>query len=94
MANTREALKKIGASNMNDEALVEAGKNTIREKIAQTLRDAGIEEAVGFEVKLLNGETISITSDRNPALDRPASDVAEVSVKQSARAGFRQVFVA
>lgn len=94
MARTRDALKTIGARSMNEETLVEAGKNTIRDLIAKTLRDAGVEDAVGFELKLVNGETITINSDRNPALDRPASDVARdgVAIRQSARAGLAVVF--
>jgi len=94
MANTRETLKRIGASKMNDQALVDKGKQTIRDVVASALRNAGVEDAVGFELKLVNGETISITSDSNPNLDRPAAEVAPggVNIRQSARAGLALVF--
>lgn len=85
MSNTREALAKLGAA--NSDALVEAGKNTLRQKIAQTLREAGITEAVGFEVKLKNGEEFTILSDSNPRMSTPAAEVASVRPRQSARAG-------
>lgn len=68
-------------------ALVELGKKTIRDRVQEALAASGIENAVGFELKLVNGETISITSDENPNLNRPAEEVSEVSVKQSAQAG-------
>lgn len=88
MANTRGSLAEVGRRALNDEAqLIEAGKRTIRDVVQKALVDAGIEEAVGFELKLVNGETISITSDSNPALNRPAEDVQEVNVRQSAKAG-------
>jgi hypothetical protein len=72
--------------------LAAVGAKTIRDAIAETLKAKGIEDAVGFELKLTNGETISITSDSNPALDRPAAEVRSVDVKQSARAGLAQIF--
>jgi hypothetical protein len=72
--------------------LAAVGAKTIRDAIAETLKAKGIEDAVGFELKLTNGETISITSDGHPALDRPAAEVSNLEVKQSARAGLAQIF--
>ena len=86
MANTREQLKRIGAESVNDEALVQAGMRTIRGAVQETLKAKGITEA-NFDLVLKNGERISITSDTNPALDRPAEEVSSMSVKQSAKAG-------
>jgi hypothetical protein len=97
MANTRQNLAEIGRKNLqSEEALVEAGKKTIRDAVTEALRKAGIQDAVGFDLKLVNGETISITSDKNPALDRPAAEISNdpgsVRIKTAARAGLTQVF--
>lgn len=97
MANTRRNLADIGRKSLTSEdALVEAGKKTIRDVVTEALRKAGVEDAVGFDLKLVNGETISITSDKNPALDRPAAEVSSdpgsVRIKNAARAGLVQVW--
>jgi hypothetical protein len=94
MANTRKALRDIGASNMNEDALVQKGIETIRDLVKDALRSKGIEDAVAFELKLTNGETITINSESNPNLNRPASEVAPdgLNVRQSARAGLTRVF--
>lgn len=70
-------------------ALVELGKKQIRDSLKEFLSSNGIQEAVSFELKLTNGETIVIASDSNPALNRPASEVADggIRVRQSASAG-------
>lgn len=85
MSNTRSALANLGAQ--NSDVLVEAGKATLRDKIAQVLRDSGITEAVGFEVKLTNGEEFTIVSESNPRMSTPATEVASVRPRPSARAG-------
>lgn len=90
MANTREELAKIGAQ--NSEALVQAGVRTVRDAIRDALKAKGISEAVGFELTLKNGENITILSEDNPNMDRPASEVQSVAVKQSARAGYEPLF--
>jgi hypothetical protein len=92
MGNTREVLKKLGTQ-QSEEALVEAGKRTIADAVAQTLREKGISEAVGFDIVLKNGERITISSDSNPNLQRPASEVESINVRQSAKAGLVQLFV-
>ena|SRR5687767_11942336 len=97
MANTRRTLADIGRKQLQtEEQLIEAGKRTIRDVVKDALRKAGVEDAVGFDLRLVNGETISITSDNNPALDRPAAEISpeagSVRMKQAARAGLIQVF--
>lgn len=86
MSNTRQALANLGAQ--NSDALVEAGKNTLRDLIAETLRKAGITEAVSFDIQLKNGETFNIASEANPRMSTPAAEVSSVAPRQSARAGF------
>lgn len=88
MSSTRNALKALGSQSMNEEALIEAGKNTLRDKIAQTLRESGITEAVSFDVVLKNGETFNIASEANPRMATPAAEVSSVRPRQSARAGY------
>jgi hypothetical protein len=97
MANIRKNLAEIGQKSLQSEgAQVQAGIRTIRDVVKDALKAAGVEDAVGFDLKLLNGETISITSDSNPALDRPAAEISpeagSVRMKQAARAGLIQVF--
>lgn len=89
MGTTRNALKALGSQ--NEEAQIEAGKVTLRNKIAQVLRESGLTEAVGFEVKLKNGEEFTILSESNPRMATPASEVASVTPRQSARAGSEDV---
>lgn len=85
MSRTRDALTQLGSA--NSDALVEAGKVTLRNLIAETLRKAGITEAIGFEVKLKNGEEFTILSENSPRMATSASEVESVRPRQSARAG-------
>lgn len=85
MSNTRQALANLGAQ--NSDALVQAGLQTLKDVIRKALNDSGIEEAVGFEVKLTNGEEFTVLSEANPRMSTPAADVASVTPRQSARAG-------
>lgn len=70
-------------------ALQEIGARTVRDLLKQTLQQAGLAEAVGFELKLTNGSQVTVSSDSNPVLNEPADTVADVKVRQSARAGFK-----
>jgi hypothetical protein len=92
MSDTRNTLARLGAT--NNDALVEAGKATLSGLIRKTLTDAGITEAVGFEVKLKNGEEFTILSESNPRMSTPAAEVASVTPRQSARAGSWLAFLA
>lgn len=67
--------------------LEQIGAETIGSLLKKTLADAGVSEAVGFEVVLRNGGTHTILSDSNPILNSPASEVSSVKIKQSADAG-------
>lgn len=91
MAN-KQALADLGRANMNEDALVEVGINTLRDRIADTLKKAGLSEATGFEVKLTNGQEFTILSPSNPRLDSiPAREVAGVTPRSSASAGSQVV---
>lgn len=72
---------------MASNPLLDVAQKTIRDEVAKTLQGLGISEAVGFEITLKNGGTHQILSNDNPLLNRPASEVSRISVKQSAQAG-------
>lgn len=84
--STRNALVELGKS-ASEEQLIEAGKKVLRDGIREYLASKGLSEAVGFEVKLKNGEEFTVLSDENPKLDTDMEEVASIDVKQSAKAG-------
>lgn len=86
MSNTRNALVELGKS-ANEETLIEAGKKVLRDGIREYLASKGLSEAVGFEVKLRNGEEFTVLSDENPKIETPMDEVESINVKQSAKAG-------
>lgn len=67
--------------------LEEIGAKTIGDLLAKTLAEAGIDEALGFEIVMKNGGTHTILSEDNPILAQPASEVSSLKIKQSAEAG-------
>lgn len=91
MADTRKALADLGRQSINEETLVEAGIKTVRDEIRKLLASKGISNAIGFKVELVNGQTITIASEQNPAADTPMSEVKSVRPTQSARAGLGNV---
>lgn len=60
---------------------------SVREHIQGVLKRLGIKEASAVQVLFDNGDTVMVVSNDNPALDRPASQVKETKVMQSASAG-------
>lgn len=87
MGRTREVLRELGSSAVNDDVLVEAGKKVLRDGVREYLASKGLAEAVGFEITLRNGESFTILSDENPKMDTPMDEVENIEVKQSAKAG-------
>lgn len=73
---------------MSTESILAAiGSRTVRDIVRDALAQSGLEETVGFELKLSNGTTVTIVSDKNPILDQPASAVVSATPKSSAAAG-------
>lgn len=87
MARTRETLRELGQSAINDDVLVEAGKKVLRDGVREYLASKGLAEAVGFEITLKNGETFTILSDENPRMSTPLDQVEKIEPRQSAKAG-------
>lgn len=67
--------------------LEEIGAQTIGDLLRKTLEEAGVGEAVGFEIVMKNGGTHTVLSDSNPVLNESADQVASVKIKQSAEGG-------
>ena len=84
---TRNVLKELGQSSIDEQALVEAGQKILRDGVREYLASKGLTEAVGFVITLKNGEEFTILSDENPRMSTPMSEVAGIDVKQSAKAG-------
>lgn len=87
--STRKALIAAGRKSIepSEAQLIEAGKLYLRDTIKKALETAGF-DAVGFEVKLKNGEEFTVVSETNPRLDSiPASEVASVRPRSTASAG-------
>lgn len=84
---TRNVLKELGQSSIDENTLVEAGKKVLRDGIREFLSSKGLTEAVGFEVTLKNGEQFTVLSDENPRMATPMSEVKSIDAKQSAKAG-------
>lgn len=70
-----------------ESSLAAIGARTVRDIVRDALAASGLEETVGFELKLSNGTTVTIVSDKNPILDQPAETVASATPKTSASAG-------
>lgn len=60
---------------------------TVFDAIINKLREEGIQESAGVEVRLVNGQTHFIVSDADPLASRPASEIASLRVAKSASAG-------
>jgi hypothetical protein len=69
---------------------------TLKELIKQHLTKSGIEEAVAVRVTLNSGETLLISSDSHPALEREVGEGrgTKVTLMQSAQAGLSNGIVA
>lgn len=63
------------------------GAKLIRDLVREALSEAGLSEAVGFEIKLQNGGTATVSSADNPILSRPAEEAVSVTPKTTATAG-------
>jgi len=63
------------------------GSRVIRDIVREALNEAGISNAVAFEIRLQNGGTVTVSSADNPILDRPAEEAVSVTAKQTAAAG-------
>jgi hypothetical protein len=87
MGRTREVLKELGQATVNEDILVQAGQQVLRDGVKEYLASKGLTEAVGFVITLKNGETFTILSDENPRNDTPMDQVENIEVKQSAKAG-------
>ena len=93
-AKAQKALAKVGARSMDEATLAKQGAQTIADVIKKALKDAGVEEATGIKVSLVNGGEYVIYDDSDPRLNEPASQVKgfdkgapAVKTVQSARAG-------
>lgn len=87
MAKTREVLKELGRSAIDETALLDAGQKVLRDGVREFLASKGLTEAVGFEIKLKNGEQFTILSEENPRMATPMSAVSDIQVRQSAKGG-------
>lgn len=87
MGRTRDVLKELGSSAINEQTLVEAGQKVLRDGVKDYLASKGLTEAVGFVITLKNGEVFTILSDENPRMSTPMESVSNIEVKQSAKAG-------
>lgn len=90
MSNTREILRDLGTRSSED-VLVEAGKKVLRDGIKEYLAEKGISDAVGFEIKLKNGEEFTILSEENPRSATPMDQVESINARQSAKGGLIDV---
>lgn len=84
---TRNVLRELGEQSIDEQALVEAGQKVLRDGVKEYLASKGLTEAVGFVITLKNGEEFTILSDENPRMSTPMSEVENIDVKQSAKAG-------
>ena len=84
---TRNVLRELGEQTIDEQALIDAGQKVLREGVKEYLASKGLTEAVGFVITLKNGEEFTILSDENPRMTTPMGEVANIEVKQSAKAG-------
>lgn len=90
----RAALAEVGRKNTTEDAAAEIGAKFIRDIVIKALVDAGVENAPGVKVSLVNGEELVILGPDDPNLSRPASEVRRdtggrpaVTLNQSAKGG-------